>query len=225
MSQEFEQQPVPPMPKSSSGVNGCLIGCAIVAAVGVIGVALVTYAVYRGAMGTLDATTETAPRELPPLELSADEQAASEAKFKQLKAALEGSGDQKEFALTGNDINVMLRSDPEVRALGESVYVTIAAGEVRGEVSLDLGTVVPVSFLKGRYLNGSATFSVSASDGRLFVFVENFQFKGDDVSSEVLQQLRNQNLAQDIKDPEFKEFIAKIEEIRVDEDKLVITLK
>lgn len=214
------------MPKSSSGINGCLIGCAIVLLVGVIGAGLVAFAVYQGAKGALDAATETAPRELPPLELSPEEQAASEEKFNQLKAAFESGSETKEFALTGNDINVMLRSGEDIRVLGESVFVTVAAGEVRGEVSLDLGSVIPIGFLKGRYLNGSATFDVSATNGRLFVFVENFQFKGEDPPAEVVDQLRSQNLAQEMaNDPQFKDFFAKIDAIRVEGDQLIITLK
>lgn len=218
------EENIPPMPKSSSGISGCLIGCLIVFVVGMAGAGLLAYFGYQGVTGMLNAATETAPRELPPLELSKDEEAAAAAKFEQLSAALKSGAGEKEFSLTGDDINVMLRSDSKIRFLGESVYVTIASGEVRGEVSLELGQIMP--FLKGRYLNGSATFKVSASDGRLFVFIENFQMKGEDAPADLMEKLRVQNLAQDMgNDPKMREFIQKIDEIRVEDDHMIVTLK
>lgn len=215
---------IPPLPKSSSGLNGCLIGCLIFFAVAVAGAGLVGYAMYRGATGMLNAATETAPRELPPLTLSEEEKLASEEKLAQLSSAFESGGDSKEFTLSGEDINVMLRAKENTRLFGESVYVTVANGEIRGEVSFPLGELIPL--LDGRYLNGSATFNVSASDGRLFVFIESFQVKGEDAPPEVMAQLRVQNLAQDMaNDPSIRDFVAKIEAIRVEEDRVIVTLK
>ena len=215
---------VPPLPKSSSGLNGCLIGCLIFFAVAVVGGGLVMYAGYRGVTGMLDAATETAPREIPPLALSEEEKKASEEKLTQLSTAFETGGDTKEFTLTGDDINVMLRAKENTRLFGESVYVTVANGEIRGEVSLALGQLIPL--LDGRYLNGSATFNVSASDGRLFVFIESFQVKGEDAPPEMMAQLRVQNLAQEMaNDPSLRDFVQKIEAIRVEEDRVIVTLK
>lgn len=217
---------VPPLPKSRSGVNGCLIGCLVVALVCVVGAALVGYGLYRGAAGMLEATTETAPRELPPLALNEAEQAESSQKVAALKTALEQGGEQREFSLTGDDLNVLLRSDENIRALGESVYITIANGEVRGEVSLELSRIMPLSFFEGRYLNGSGTFDVSASSGRIFVFLESFRFKDQDAPEDFMAQLRTQNLAQDLaNDPSMQAFFNKIDEIKVVEDRMIITLK
>lgn len=220
------EENIPPMPKSSSGLNGCLIGCLIVFLVGFAGAGLVSFFAYQGITGVLSATTETEPRELPPLELTEAEESAASEKYTKLTTAMEQGSDEKEFAFSGDDINAILRSSdhPQVQALGESVYMTIANGELRGEVSLELGRFIPL--LKGRYLNGSATFNVSASDGRLFVFIENFQIKGEDAPAEIMSQLRVQNLVQDMtSDPKMREIIEKIEEIRVEEDRLIVTLK
>ncbi len=217
---------IPPMPKSSSGINGCLVGCLIIFVVGFAGAGLVAFLGYQGITGAMDAMTETAPRELPPVELSEAEKVASKEKFDKLTQALEQGSDEKSFSLTGDDINAILRSniDPQIQKLGESVFVSIANGELRGEVSLELGQFFDM--LSGRYLNGSATFNISASDGRLFVFVENFQMKGEDMPAEFMSQLRVQNLAQDFQnDPKLQEVIRKIKEIRVEEDHLVIELQ
>jgi hypothetical protein len=221
------RDPVPPLPKSSSNASGCLIGCLIVLVIGVAGVALTVFATYRVGKGAIDAMTEDAPQVLPEVTMTDEESVAASEKLDEFTEAIKsGQSDTKTFSFTGQEINVMLRANEDVRALGESVFVTIEDSEVRGEVSFNLGEFIPISFLEGRYANGSATFSVSASDGRLFVFVEDFQMKGNDAPPEILDQLRQENLAKDmVDDPDFRELMNNVESVTVEGDQLVVTLK
>lgn len=222
----MSEERVPPLPKSSSGINGCLIGCLIVFVIGVAGVAIVAWFSYQSFQGAINDVTEPEPRELPALDVTEEERTAANEKFDRFQAAMESGGEEKEFSFTGEEINVMLRSNPDTSKFGDSVYVTIANGELRGEVSLNLGAIIPLGMFEGRYANGSATFNVYAQNDRLFVFVESFQMKGEDAPAELVQQIRTQNLAQDIaNDPQMGPWIQKIDEINVVEDKLVVTLK
>lgn len=219
------QDIAPPLPKSSSNSKGCLIGCAIVALIGIAGTAIIGYSVYKMSLSALDAMTETEPRPIPEVVMTEEESTAASEKFETFTAALEsGTSEEKVFSFTGQEINTMLRSDPDIRALGESVFVTVENGEINGEISLNLGNFIP--FLDGRYANGAATFSISASDGRMYVYVEEFRMKGENASSELQGQLRQQNLAEEINtDPEFQKAMTHISTIEVVEDKVVVTLK
>lgn len=226
MSQEFSQEPVPPLPqKSRSNVNGCLIGCLIVFVVGLVGAGLVAFAMYKGLQTAVNEWTETEPRELPALEITDEERAAATDKFERFKTAMEEESGEKEFSFTGDEINFMLRSHPEAVVFGESVYVTVEDGEIRGDVSLNLGDIIPIGMFDGRYANGSAVFDVYTQDDRLFVFIESFQMKGEDPPPDISQQLRNQNLAQEMAGkPKFEAWMAEIQDIRVVEDRIVVTL-
>lgn len=220
------QEPVPPLPpKSNSTAKGCIIGCAIVAIVGIVGTVLIGYAMYSAGMGALDSFTEDQPRPVPEVQMTEAESTATQAKVEQfMNAVKSGESEDKEFRFTGQEINVLLRSDPEFSALGESVYVTIEQGEVSGQVSLDLGQFVP--FLAGRYANGTATFSVSAENDRLFVFVEDFTVKGEPAAPEVIEQVRSANLAEEaMSNPEFTAVMKNVESVEVEGDHLVVTLK
>jgi hypothetical protein len=191
--------------------------------VGVLGAGILAFTVYKTVGGTITAYTEETPQELPALTLSEEQSAAANEKIAQFEAALESGTGPREFSFTGDELNVMLRSSEPGQFFGESIYVTIANGEVRGEVSFDLGTVIP--FLDGRYANGSATFDVYTEDGMLHVYVDSFQVKGEAASEEFMDGVRSQNMALEMADdPEFRAWIEKIEAIRVEGDRLIVTL-
>lgn len=222
----MSQEPVPPLPpKSDSGTKGCLIGCAIVAAVGVVGTILIVFALYRASVETLEAFTETEPRPVPEVQMTEEEGAAARTKAQEFMSAVKsGESEEKEFRFTGKELNVLLRSNPDLAAVGDSVHVTIEDGEMKGQVSLDIGQFIP--FLAGRYANGTATFDVSTNDGLLFVFIEDFSVKGEPAAPAVLEEVRKVNLAEDAKnDPEFVEFMNNVESVKVEGDQLIILLK
>lgn len=218
------QDSVPPLPKSSSNMNGCLIGCLVVVVVGVLGAGILGYTLYKTMQGALFAFTEEAPRELPVLNLSDEQTAAANAKITAFRESLATGQGPREYAFTGDELNVMLRSSEPGKLFGDSVYVTVANSEVRGEVSFNLGTLIPV--LDGRYANGSATFNVYTQNGELFVYIESFQVKGEEASQQFMEGMRAQNLSQEAaKNPEFRKWVANIDEIRADGDKLIVKLK
>jgi len=225
----MSQDTMPPLPRSSSSSSskGCLIGCLIVFVIGVAGSALMGYVVYRAGLETLNAFTETEPQPIPEVAMTDGERDAVTAKMEGfVEAVKSGESEEKTFVFTGQELNVLIRSFEDPRRLGESVYLTIENGEVKGEVSLNLGQIIPISFLEGRYANGAATFSVNARDGRLFIFVEQFQVKGKDAPPDIVEQFRQTNLADDaMGDPEFQNLMENIESIAVEDDRLVVTLK
>lgn len=220
----MSQDVVPPLPRSSSNINGCLIGCLVVVVVGLLGAGIFGYTFYKMIEGGITAYTEEAPRELPALTLSDEEKTAANEKLAQFQSAVETGIGPREFAFNGDELNVMLRSSEPGQVFGDSVYLTIANSEIRGEVSLDIGKLIPI--LDGRYANGSATFSVYTAGGMLHVYMESFQVKGEEASQEFMDGMSAQNWAQEVStDPEFKAWIEKIDEIKVEEDKLIVRLK
>ena len=219
----MSQDSVPPLPKSSSNVNGCLIGCLVVLVVAVLGAGILAFTAYKTIGGAVTAYTEETPRELPALTLSNEQMTAADEKIAQFETALDTGTGPREFSFTGDELNVMLRSSEPGQFFGESIYVTVANSEVRGEVSFDLGKMLPL--LEGRYANGSATFNVFAEGGMLHVYVDSFQVKGEAASEEFMGGMRAQNLALEFADdPEFRAWIEKIEAIRVEGDQLIVTL-
>ncbi len=78
-------------------------------------------------------------------------------------------------------------------------------------------------FVKGRYLNGAASFKASLENGVLIVTAHSIEVKGKPLPEPFMSQLRNENLAKDAyRDPKNAESLRKIESIEVKDGKLTI---
>ncbi len=205
----------------------CLYGCLGLAVVGVllaVAAGIGGYFVY-GKLGDLvEAVTDTEPVALPVVELTPAEQKNLDAKLTALNAALEGPSENKTFELTADELNGLLDSNKEL-PFGDWVHLSIENGKVTGQVSLPLSET-PAAFLgKGRYLNGMGTFDVSIKNGVLRVFLVDATIKGKEIPAEVMQQMGGQNLAQNIKDPKVLALFAKVRDLRVEDDHIVLELQ
>jgi len=221
----MSQESMPPLPKGdNSNAKGCIIGCAAAFLLVMITVAVAIYAVYAVVNGKVNQYTEDQPREIPQLELSEEALRASEDKLLALEnAAATGEG-PREFRLTGDDLNVMLRNSEGGAIFGDSTFVSVENGEVHGEVSLDLGKIIP--FFDGRYANGSATVNVFLEAGRLHVYVKSFRVRGEELPEDMLRNISSQNLAdEEQNNPEFQAWVDKLESLNVEGNEIVLKLK
>jgi len=85
---------------------------------------------------------------------------------------------------------------------------------------------VGLNMLKGRYLNGSATFNLSFQNGTLSVTPQGIQVKGEPLPEVYLREIRKQNLAVALtNNPEAAAVLRGLEEITLKDGKLVIAPK
>ena len=104
----------------------------------------------------------------------------------------------------------------------DSVYVTIAEGDVTAEVS------VPVDMIpggKGRFLNGSITAHVSLDDGFLLVRAADITVNGEKLPEEFVEAMKQENLAKSLNtNPDTRKRLREFESIEIVDDKVIITL-
>jgi hypothetical protein len=122
--------------------------------------------------------------------------------------------------LTGDDINAKIAENPELKG---KVYVTIKDGEASGQVSWPLDQI-PL-FGKGRYLNGSVVFKASIKDGDLDIRLKSGECNGKKLPDDAIKQLENQNLAENMNDPEARKFFRKFESMEIKGDKVILKAK
>ncbi len=231
-----------------AGAIGCLVVIALVVLVVVGGF----FAVKGVITSMVDEYTETAPVELPAVAISDEELEALQARAAAFTKAVKGEGETaaepvsgaaegpevteiaeggageaaapaEPLVLSERDINALIQHDPEWQALKGKVYVSIEDGLVKGEVSFPLDEL-EFEMVKGRYFNGSATFSVQLRNGVLFVTVDSATLKGSPVPEEFMAGLRAENLAKNMQqDPELREFLDKLERIEVEDGTITIT--
>jgi hypothetical protein len=169
--------------------------------------------------------TDTQPMELPALQMSQAERDKVKERFEAFQTAVREQRPTQPLVLTADEINALIASGPEQQALKGKFYVSLEGSQLKGEVSLplqDLG----LRMLKGRYLNGSATFNLGLHNGVLFVTPQTIAVKGKPVPEVYMQGIRKENLAAGVaNDPKAVAALQGLQDIQVKDGKLVLEPK
>ena len=207
-------------------------GCGKKLAIGCLTVILLTTAggffAYRAAKSFVlklsDQYASTSPAQLPKVDVSDQEAAAVLQRVEAFSKALKAGQAAPELALTARDINVLIQKNPAWSSVAGKVYVTIENDRIHGDASIPLDKVG--GFLKGRWLNGAATFRVDTAAGRLLVFMDAMTVRGKPIPEQFMAGIRGKNLAEDAtKKPETDALLQKLEAITVRDGKLIIVPK
>lgn len=194
--------------------------CLLIGCVSVVGVLLLMgvcggFATYWTIQGTLDKYTSTTPAEIPVVQLSEEETDEIKARMETFQTKLDSGETPEPLVLTSKEINGLIASNEKMSG---KVYLTIEDGEISGDIS------IPDFPMKGRYLNGSATFIASLENGVLVVTLDQAEANGEPLPDMVMEGLRNENLAADSYDnPKFAKFLRSMESIEVKHDKIILT--
>ena len=213
-------------PKEKKNRTGLYIGLGCLTFVLFVGV--MGYLGYKGVKGLISGVveeyTDTEPRVLPAVAVSEEDARIIIATVDEFKEAVRLNRPTDPLVLTGDDINLLIHSHPSWKALKDKIYITIEDSNIRGEVSFPLDEIG--GFVKGRYLNGSAVFTVALLDGRLLVFVNAIEVKGEALPEEFMREFRKENLAKDTNEKgNMADVIEKLDTIFVEDSQLVIVPK
>lgn len=214
----------PPPPRQPRNWSCCLWGCLIA----FIFLILITIALVLVGRSTLTALRENwtspEPQELPTLTIE-------EPALDELVARVDAFADHVEhgepsapLVLSQDEINALIQHHPDWRDLHDKVYVEIEDGLIKGRVNFPLDGI---PLMSGRYFHGTATFDVGLEDGRLEVYVDSAEVNGEPLPDEFMAAIRQENLAQEYTrdNAEAREIVDRLESIRIEDDKLVITPK
>lgn len=210
-----------PIPQSSGSGKGCLWGCLIAVGLFVGAVLCAGVGGYFFVSSQITKYTSETQVELPTVEYSEDQIAELDARVESFREKLDaGETPEEDLVLTADDINAMIGSNKDLKG---KVFVKIENEQVEGDVSIPTDMI---PFGKGRFFNGSATFDVSMEGGVLIVTAEQAEVNGEPVPEEIMQALRNENLAKEYyKDPKNAKFMRQFEDIRIEGDKFILRVK
>ena len=198
---------------------GCLFGgCATVLLLVVLGTAATIYGAFRLVKSQVEAYTSATPSDIPVVNYTPEEIAAARKRLDDFKVALEKGEEQPPLVLTADDINAIISSEKEFAG---KLFVKIEDGEITGEASFPADAIPLVG--KGRYFNGSVSLKASLEKGNLVVTLDEATVNGKPVPAEVMEGMRNQNLAKDaFKDPKAAEFLSKFESLTIDDNCIIL---
>ena len=188
-------------------------------------VVLLGYLGFRYVRDRVLEYTETKPALIEVAEVTP---AQFDALQKRLAAFTDGLKDQKvaqELRLSAGDLNALIANEPSLKELKGKLFVMIDGDRIQGKVSWPLDNFGPLK-LKGRFLNGVATFKASLENGQLQVMIDDLEVNGKSLPAQLRAKLKNQNLAQDAqRDPKTAEAIQKFESIQVKDGAVILRNK
>jgi hypothetical protein len=207
--------------------RGCLFyGCIIAGILSLlvlIAVGVGVLFVYRWFERVLEEYTATAPRELPRVEMAAEQRQTLRERVEAFRAAIKEGRPTEPLVLSSEDLNALIDENPDLKG---KVYVAINQEKLKGQVSIPLNNFPSFGLTRGRYLNGEGEFKVSLQDGVLIVTLESLLVNGKTLPAELMNSFRNQNLARDAyKDERTAEEIRKFQSIEVKDGKVIITAR
>jgi hypothetical protein len=224
---EFYQAPkfTPEQHEVRSG-HGCFFyGCiiaSILALLMVVAIGVAAYLGYRFLNKLVDDWTSTTARQLPTVEMPAEERQALKDRVEAFRKAVDAGNATEPLILTSKDLNALIEEEPDLKG---KIYVDIAGDKVKGQISIPL-EAIGLGMVKGRYLNGEADLKASLRDGVLIVTLDSFEVNGKRPPEELLANLRQQNLAKDVyKNPKQAEMLRKVESLEIKDGKIIIALR
>jgi hypothetical protein len=203
---------------------GCITSVVLLLCLAVGGLIAVHYA-KKALTGLVNTYTDTKPMTLPTVKISAADLDKLKKRFADFEEAVKAQRPTQPLVLTADEINSLIASDPDQKALKGKVYVSFDGDRVKGEMSVplkDLGWKI----VRDRYLNGNATFNVSLRNGTFFVSPQTIEVKGKPVPESFMQGLRNANFAQTITNqPGAMAVLQNLQDIQVKDGKLIVVPK
>jgi hypothetical protein len=184
---------------------------------------LTVYIGKRAADRMIRDYTDTTPALLEKVELPPAEMDALQRRWTAFKDALDAGQTSTELVLTAPELNALLSQHKDLK---NKLFVRIDNDRVTGEVSFPLERDLGPFKLKGRYLNGTATFKVRLSEGVFDVRVEDIQVKSKSLPPMFMREFRKQNLALDFqRDPQMASNVAKFESVQISDGKIILRNK
>jgi hypothetical protein len=217
--QQPKWQPQQPQrPKHGCFFYGCITVIVLLVLIAIAGFLAVRWGLNK-LQQYVNEYTETVPVAFPKSPLTDEDRQKLYDRWKAFTDAVE-SGDKAEtIELTADEINALIERDPEMRG---RFHVTIDGSKIGGAISIPLDALG----FRGRFLNGSATATVSLVGGRLAVYLDQVTVKEKPVPEHFMTELRKQNIAKDFtNNPDNARKIEKLESIEVKDGKLIVKSK
>ncbi|MGA2554841.1 MAG: hypothetical protein ABSG04_01020 [Verrucomicrobiota bacterium] len=226
-----DADPVPPPPSQPPKKHGCFFYGCITSLILVLVLAVGLFFGVRYGLSRLNRLvaqySDTSPVPLPVVQLPPQEMQAVLDRITAFSDALDAHSNTAPLILTGEQVNALLASRPELAVFKGKFFVSFEGEQAKAQISLPLESLpkLPMVDTAGRYLNGSGTFRLAITNGILSVILTSLEVKGQSASPAFLAAFQNNNLAQNANNPSNAAVFNQIESLQVTNGSLVIQAK
>ena len=175
--------------------------------------------------GNLDRAVEqfadNSPSDIPELKVDPATEQAVVTKIQQFNDQLSSGAATDVLVLTSSDVSILtnyyLKTLPSING-----RIEVVGNNVVAKISISLENF----FYPGKWLNGTASLRIVATEGVLIVRLTSLKTAKGELPPELMKQLETLNFAQDAgKDPKTAAFLQKVKEINVADGKITIIPK
>lgn len=214
--------PTTPTPKK----RGCFFyGCLSVVIVGIVLVAMLCVGLYiakRTVNRLVKDYTDATPQTIETVTYPAPQRDILQRQLDTFKTALDSGTPGVELVLNASDLNVLIGENPDLKG---KLFITFDDDKVTGKVAFPLPDLGPLK-LKGRYLNGLASFRVALEGGQLDVRVDSVTVRSNLLPAAVMNEFKKENLAKEAnKNPDQAKQIQKFQSLHLKDGKLILRSK
>ncbi|MBN8548706.1 MAG: hypothetical protein J0M12_05285 [Deltaproteobacteria bacterium] len=198
--------------------KGCLFyGCLSTVLAVLISLVVIYYVASKAIRTAVETYGSTTPMASSAPPIGAPEYIELKKRMNAFRDAVLQGEPTEPLVLSSHDINAIIQYDAHFK--GITGFVTFENGRVRANGSVPLD---PFGY-KGLYLNGTAKLKVGVTPDALDIRIEDLTIGDRAVPSEVLDQLRSQNVAESLREePGMKEFWKHVDRIEIQGDAMTL---
>ena len=206
--------------------RGCLFYVGLTGAFLLIAVLVATLLGLHMARKLYNQFTDTRPMPMPAVQLSRAQIDAVQRRVDAFRESVRGFRTTPPLTLSAQDLNALIQSDPDFEPMKGKLYVkSIQNGLVTALISLPMEQA-GLPMFKGRYLNATATLSLSLKNGILRLTAQSVSAKGRPLPQVYLDRVRQQNLAHQLNSyPRVSVALDRLQSIEVKDSQVVVVPK
>jgi hypothetical protein len=223
------QTQIPPKKKRGCFFYGCMTSLVLLLVAGIVIFFGVRYGLHKfEAMVTQ--YTQPSPMPIEKVALAPDDLKALNARVDTFTTAMNTHSNVPPLVLTGPEINALLDENAQLKPFKNAYFIALDGDKIKAQLSLPLDNFADQPMfkmfnVKGRYLNGSGTFTASITDGKLSVSVQSVDVEGKPLPENVMVGIRQQNLADGFNKSANPSPFEKYQSIEVKNSTVIITPK
>ncbi|PCJ61985.1 MAG: hypothetical protein COA73_07045 [Candidatus Hydrogenedentota bacterium] len=185
---------------------------------------IASFLVPRVIDSTIESYTDAQPRQITTTQGTPQQVDEIETRIEAFADTVEESGWAEPLVVSEADLNMLLHDGGDFDG---AFNLTLLDGQVKGDISLPLDMDLDLGLwdrsLRGRYINGSATFDVNVRDQSLNLELVDFEVDGKHLPNWMLNQIGDQIRRKGILDTEdINKFLEKVGRLDVRQGEIII---
>jgi hypothetical protein len=201
-----------------------LLGFFALSSFAMVALIVASFLVPRVIDSTIETYTDTQPRQIASAQGTPEQVDAIESRIDKFTDTVEKSGWAEPLVVSETDLNMLLHDDGDFDG---AFNLTLLDGQVKGDISLPLDMDLDLGpwerSLRGRYINGSATFDVNVRDQKLNLELVDFEVDGKHLPDWLLGRIGEQIRREGVLDTkDINEFIQKVGRLDVRQGEIVV---